>query len=71
MNKKEIALFSIIIGVLVGTLISVLQWDYNNDKAHFKKQCEQIVKISNAEQHHVEYGECYMVKDGKLIKVDL
>ena len=71
MSNKEIAVFSVIVAIIVGAVVSFLMWDYNADKEYFAEKCQQIAELSNAQDHLVDYGECYIIKNNKLVKVEL
>ncbi len=71
MSKKEIAVFSILVALVVGAVTTLLAWDFQNDSRNFEQNCQRIAKLSDAQDFYTEYGECYLVKDNKIVKVEL
>lgn len=71
MSNKEIAVFSIIVALIVGAVTTFLVWDYQSDAKYYQEKCQKIAKLSDAQDFHTEYGECYLIKENKLVKVEL
>lgn len=70
-NCIEATIASVIVAVVVGSVASLIIYDYRNDKKRFENRCSAISKLSNAEDYYAESFNCYIVKDNKLVKVEL
>lgn len=51
-------------------LISLLMWDYNNDKQAHIEDCKQIAELAYVKEYKADYSSCFLVKDGKIIEVN-
>lgn len=75
MNKvKEvlIGIFGIAFVIaFFGGLIWFLWWDYQNDTAAYVEQCKSIAELANVKEYKAGYGECFVLKDGKIVEVEL
>lgn len=75
MSKLKEVLITIFILVLFAAfavgLIWLLWWDYNNDTAAYVKQCQEIAELADVKEYKAGYGECFILKDGKIVEVQL
>lgn len=54
-----------------GGIIWFIWWDYNTDSAQYAAQCKNIAELANVTEYKANYSDCYIVKDGKIVEIEL